>query len=193
MTLRLITGPAAEPLSLAEAKLHLRVDSSDEDALITACIVAARQQAEHITGRSLVTQTWERVLDGFPAAEIELGVPPVQSIASIVYADATGATQTLSSAAYVLDDVRVPGWVLPAAGTSWPATADGINTVRVRFVAGYGNAAAVPEGIKAWMRLHVGALYENREAVITAPGVVSSALAGGFADGLLDPYRVYVI
>lgn len=191
MTLKLITAPSLEPVTLAEAKLHLRVDTADEDALISALITAARQRAEHHLQRSLVTQTWERVLDAFPEAEIELGVPPVQGITSIVYADAQGVTQTISAAAYVLDAVRDPGWVLPASGYAWPATASTVNAVRVRFTSGYGAPSAVPESIKAWIKLHIGALYENREAVVSGNSAASTELAGRFTDGLLDPYRIW--
>lgn len=66
MPLQLISPPAEEPLSLAEAKLHLRVDFSDEDALISALISAARQAAETITARQLVTARWKYILDAFP-------------------------------------------------------------------------------------------------------------------------------
>lgn len=188
MTLQLITAPAAEPVTLAEAKLHLRVDTADEDALIGSLIAAARQRAEHELRRSLVTQTWERVLDAFPGAEIELGMGPVQSVTSILYADAAGITQTLASSAYVLDNVREPGWVLPAAGLAWPETAATVNAVRVRYVAGYGNAATVPSGIKQWMLLQIGAMYENRESV-----AMGSVTPMPFVSGLLDPWRVHVV
>ena len=68
MTLKLITAPAAEPVLLADAKLHLRVDHIADDDLITSLITAAREAAEHLTGRALITQTWERVLGAFPSS-----------------------------------------------------------------------------------------------------------------------------
>jgi uncharacterized phiE125 gp8 family phage protein len=75
MTLKLITDATTEPLTLTQAKRHLKVEHSVDDDDITDAIVTARKKAEHITGRSLTTQTWERVLDAFPESEIELGVP----------------------------------------------------------------------------------------------------------------------
>ena len=82
MALIRIAAPASEPLALADAKAHCRVDHTDDDALITALIVAAREQAEHETGRALVTQTWELVHDAFPEAFV-LRKPPVASVTSI--------------------------------------------------------------------------------------------------------------
>jgi uncharacterized phiE125 gp8 family phage protein len=191
MTLKLITAPAAEPVTLEQAKLHLRVDHSSDDTLITALITAAREGAEHITGRSLITQTWERVLDAFPAVEIELGRPPVASIVSVTYIDGAGTEQTLDAADYTLDSTTPPGWLLPSATLDvWPITDDVANAVRVRFTAGYGaDGTAVPSGITAWMLLRIGTLYKMREEIVA--GVSVADLPGGYAERLLDPYRIW--
>lgn len=184
MTLKLITPPAIEPVTLAEAKAHLRC-GDDEDSLITALIQTAREECEHRTERSLITQTWERVLDFFPPVEIELGRPPVQSIVSITYYDAAGALQTMDSADYSLDVDLKPGWVSPAYGTVWPNTYDMPNAVRVRFLAGYGDTAAdVPATSKAWMLLRIGTLYKHRESTVV--GVPLSTLPSEYVNGLLD-------
>ena len=90
MSLTLIAAPILEPMTLAEAKLHLRVDGTDEDDLITALIVAARRRAEHLLTRALITQTWELTLDEFPAADIQLPKPGVLSIVSVKYLDSAG-------------------------------------------------------------------------------------------------------
>lgn len=187
MSLKLITAPAAEPVTLAEAKLHLRIDVTDEDSYVTALIQAAREHAEHITERALVTQTWELALDAFPAREIKLPRPPLISIVSVTYDDAAGAAQVLSPTLYTPDLYSTPGWLLPAYGTSWPATIAQANAVRVRYVAGYGAAAAVPQGIKNWMLLLLGQLYAER-GMIGAPGVIGSL---PYVDRLLDAYRVW--
>ena len=189
MTLKLITAPAVEPITLAEAKLHLRVDAATEDAMITDMIFAARQAAEGELNRALITQTWERVLDAFPASYLPLGMPPVVSVQSVTYIDPAGATQTLSGGAYTLDSDRDPGWLLPAYGTAWPATRYQANAVRVRFNCGYGGtAAAVPQAIRQWLLVRIGTLYQFREAFVTG-GL--AALPNRFVDGLLDRYRVY--
>lgn len=188
MALIRIVAPAVEPLTLAEAKLHCRVDGSDEDALITALIVAAREQAEHETGRALVTQTWELVHDEFPEAFV-LRRAPIQSVTSLKYLDdATGAEQTLDPADYLLDKDSEPGYVVPAYGKAWPATWPVPNAVRVRYVCGYGLAAAVPVAIKQWMLLAIGTMYAQRETLIVGQ---SASLPDRFWAGLLDPYRLY--
>jgi uncharacterized phiE125 gp8 family phage protein len=190
MTLNLITAPATEPVTLSEAKAQCRVDAADEDALITALITAARQEAEHALGRSLITQTWERVLEIFPPDDkIKLCVPPVASITSIVYIDAAGATQTLSASYYELDAVNDPGLVRLADGYQWPSTADTVGAVKVRFVAGYGNAAAVPQAIKTWLLMRVATLYKFREESVL--GVSVTEVPGRYTDRLLDPFRVW--
>lgn len=188
MTLKLITAPATEPVTLAEAKVHLRCGDG-EDALLGVLIQAAREHAEHQIGRALITQTWERVIDAFPAAEIELGMPPVSSVAQITYTDTAGTEQTMSAADYSLDADTAPGWVLPAVNTEWPDTLDTASAVRVRFVCGYGAASAVPAAIKSWMLLRIGTLYKLREEVVTGKSLAE--IPGGYVDRLLDPYRVW--
>lgn len=186
MALKVITPPAAEPLTLAEAKAHLRVDGIDEDSYITALIVAARQGAESVTGRALMTQTLELAMDAFPDL-ISIPRPPLASITSITYVDEDGVTQTLAPSAYAVNSHAQPAAIAPVYGTAWPATRAQANAVLVRYVAGYATAADVPQEIKQWMLLRIGMLFENRESV--AAGVQFSALP--FVDSLLDPYRVW--
>lgn len=190
MSLREITPPAVEPVLLADAKLHLRVDHSAEDDLITSLITAAREAAEHITGRALITQTLELTIDSFPTGEIRLPRPRLASVTSITYDDAAGAAQVLDPAAYVVNAGSEPGRVLPAASAEWPETYDAPNAVRIRYVAGYGaNGAAVPASIKAWMMLKIAALYKHREMFIT--GTITAELPNRFAEALLDQHVVY--
>jgi uncharacterized phiE125 gp8 family phage protein len=186
MSTKLITAPTSEPVSLVEAKLHLRVTVTDDDALITALIIAAREMAEHETQRSLITQTWEKSLDMFPDA-IEL--PPVASITSVKYLDLDGVEQTLSTVSYTLDNASdsASSWLTPAYGYSWPDTYLDVNAVKVRYIAGWANAAAVPQGIKQWMLLQVGNWYENRESVNI--GNITSKL--NYVNFLLDRYRIW--
>ncbi len=197
MTLKLITDATTEPLTLTQAKRHLKVEHTVDDDDITDAIVAARKTAEHLTGRSLTTQTWERVLDAFPASELELGMPAadtedrVLSIVSVVYIDANGDSQTMDSADYSLDSDTPPGWILPsqALGT-WPATLDTANAVRVRFTTGYSPAADKGRALlRSWMRMQVGNLYKFREAIVA--GVSVAELPSGFHERLLDPYRIW--
>ena len=189
MALKPITAPAALAVTLAEAKAHLHVDASEDDAWITANITAAVSDAEHRLGRALVNQTWELTLDAFPPA-IELPNPPLASVTSVKYIDTAGIEQTLAGSAYTVDTDNEPGMLIPAYGTSWPATRATSNAVRVRYVVGYGiDGTTVPASIKAWILLRVGALYEHRESVLI--GQAMQAAPRDFADGLLDRYKVY--
>jgi len=205
MPLQIINPPTEEPVSLAEAKAHLRVDFSDDDSLITSLIIAARQAAETLTGRQLTTARWKQVLDGFPGPSL-MGVPagrvftlpghailiakvPVQSVVSIDYLDMGSVVQTMAANTYAVDAACEPARITPVFGQIWPIALPQIGAVSVTFDAGYGPAAAVPEGIKAWIKIRVGSLYANREEVVLDRRV--SPL--GFIDSLLDPFRVVTL
>lgn len=206
MGYQLITPPATEPISLTDAKLHLKVDVADDDALITALIVAVRQYAEQETRRSLITQVWKYTFDSFPGAQGgAAGVPwgvehshpsnalvlektPVVSVDTVSYLDMASSAQTLPSTDYVVDVTSPVARITPVFGKVWPIALPQIAACSVQFTAGYGAAGAVPQGLKQWMLLRLGALYENREAVVVGRGVQVSPLT--FVDSLLDPYRV---
>jgi len=188
----LITPPTVEPVSIADMRMQCRVDADDasEDALLAIYITAARMAAEHELQRALINQTWELRIDAFPEAEIRLDKSPAVSVSGVLYVDAAGALQTLSSGAYVLDSNTAPGWLLPADGTNWPATDDVANAVRVQFVAGYGATAdTVPANVRAWILVTAATLYAQREAIDLSGKAV--ALPGRFIDRLLDEHRFY--
>jgi uncharacterized phiE125 gp8 family phage protein len=159
------TAPTEEPLSLVEAKLHLRVTVSTEDALITSLILAARERCEELSARSFVTRTYALYLDGWPCGDsLLLPMPPIQSVTSVTYVDSAGVTQTMPSSDYYL--AASGGRLVLAYGAGWPATAlRGRESVIVRYVAGYGAASVVPAWCKHSMRLLLAHWYMNREEV----------------------------
>jgi uncharacterized phiE125 gp8 family phage protein len=160
------TAPAVEPISLEEAKLHLRVDATSENAYITGLIVAVRRQLESLTGRAFVTQTLDISYPGFPnsGAPLVLPRPPLQSVTSVKYYDEDQVEATLSTDVYQVDALTTPGQLVLKASQSWPSTTlRKANGVIVRQVCGYGLAAAVPQHIKQAMYLGIGDLYANRE------------------------------
>lgn len=183
MTLRLVTGPATMPITLAEAKTHLRVDSTDEDALITAMIASATEHAETFTGRRLIDQTLDYVAEGFPRSGMKIRLPlaPVISVEGVFYSK-DGAETEMDAGAYV---VELIGGTIQA--TTWPAA----DSIRVRFRVGYVDAQSSPPGevpgdIVAAIKLTVGHLYQNRESVAT--GVAVAELPLGI-EALLRPKR----
>ena len=185
-----LSPPSAEPLSLAEAKLHLRVDAdiTEDDGLIAALIVTARQQAEHRTGRALISQQWRLGLDQFPDDSLELPKPKLVSVQSVTYLDSNGTRQTLAGGDYEVITDELVGRIVPAYGKSWPDCRVFPGSVQVSYTCGYGAAVDVPQSIKAWMLLAIGAWYENREA-LTA-GKPAAELPRCFWEGLLDPFWV---
>jgi uncharacterized phiE125 gp8 family phage protein len=143
------------PVSLDEAKDHLRV--------VTSLCLAATDFAEKFQNRTFVKRTRTMVLDAFPTV-IRPPWPPLIS-AVILYVDADGADQTLAAANYRVDAVTEPGRITVAYGLSWPTIRAVTNAITITYLAGYGTAAAVPDDVKAAIKLIVGHLYEHREAM----------------------------
>lgn len=169
--LKLKTDATVEPLSVAELKLHLRVDHATEDTLIESLGKAARRWVERYISRSLVSQTWTMSLDGFPYGGcFKLPRGPHLSVESIKYRDEDSVQQTMSASKYKVDPAgcEEAARVMLADGEEWPDTDLDPNSVEVEFKAGYGTtAASVPDSIKAAMKLLVGHWFENREEVVT--------------------------
>lgn len=138
-----------------------------EDALLTGLIQAAREYAEGRQNRALITQTWELVLDDWPAGDcIEIPLPPLQSVTSIKYKDKTGLENTWDAANYIVDTDSLLGRVVLADNCNWPSNdLYPAGAIRIRFVAGYGLANDVPQTTKQALLLLIGHWYENRETV----------------------------
>ena len=189
LNLTLITAPATEPITASEAKAHLRVTAFTEDSLITALIVAARQFVEEETGRALITQTWERRLDGWPAW-VRLPRPPALAITSVKYVDEDGVEATLANTAYALYTGTDPAHLVFDTDELPTVTLADYEGVRIRYTAGYGAAAAVPQAIKQAMYLLIGHWYLNREAVAATGQRASMSEVPMAVEALLAPYRL---
>jgi len=186
-----------EPVSLATARLHLRLDtegsppSNPDDALVTALITVAREAVENFTELTVAVNDFQMKLDYFPTAEINLGTWPVNSITSVTYVDANGATQTISSADYALDTFSKPAQINLAYGKTWPMVRNQPNAVTVTFEAGYtGDTSPVsnemPKALKQAMLLTITDLYENRGAL----GSKQNYEIPVMAQYLMAPYRI---
>jgi len=152
------------PVTLDEMKDHLRVVTNDEDDYITGLCLAATDYVEKFQDRTFITRVRTMVLDSFPTIIRPPGAPLI-SVTSIVYVDLDGVSQTLASTDYRVDAITEPGRITVGYELSWPDTRDITNAITITYIAGYGNAAAVPDSTKAAIKLLVAHLYEHREAV----------------------------
>jgi uncharacterized phiE125 gp8 family phage protein len=185
-----LTEPASEPVSLAELKLSQRVDGTEEDALLTALIVAARQLCEARIRRSVVATNWRLTLSAFPThgggsgAAITLPMPPAASVSTVKYRDDAGALITMPEADYSVIDLGDMTLIEPASGY-WPTTKASAGAVLIEYVSGYA-VGACPESIRRWIILAAGDMYANRER-----STERATLPAQFADGLLDQYYTW--
>lgn len=187
MSLTLLTPPSVEPVTLAEAKLHLRVDTDDDDALIARLIAAARRAAELYSGRAFIAQTWQLALDAWPTnatRALVLPKPPLIEVTQVQTFDRDGAATTLDPGVYVVDaGGEGPARIVLRETTVLPSPLREANGIAVTFDAGYGeNASDVPDGIKTAILSLVAHLYESRGDAETPPP--TQAIAA------LAPYRV---
>ena len=187
MALVLTSAPAAEPISLAEAKAHLRIDADDEDALIEQLIVAARMFVERSLGLALITQGWSYFLDFWPRSScVTLPIAPVQAVSAVILHDGAGGSTTLDADDYAVDVLSQPARLV-LNGATPPVVARALNAFEIAFTAGYGDAASdVPAPIRQALNLLVAHWFERREPVVLGVGAteVPSTVAG-----LLLPYR----
>ncbi|MEL7027677.1 MAG: head-tail connector protein [Pseudomonadota bacterium] len=184
MALKLVTPPGVEPVSLAEAKAHARIDHADEDTYVSGLIVAARRLAEARTGRSFISQTWRLTLDAFPPGdEICLARGPVQSVAYVKTFDADDIESILDPARYVVDGESRPPRIVRKPELSWPFVGRAAEGVEIQYVAGYGAAASdVPEELRQAILMLTAHFYEQREILsenrlYEAPGAIDALLA----------------
>ncbi len=194
-------APAGEPLTTDEAREHVKRTSpvaDFEERQFLRLIAAARRYVETRLQRQLVTATWElqlehwsmrecsvtdahRVMQPYEAVEIQLRRLPVQSLGTITYVDTAGVTQNLAGSDYQVDLRGEPVRLWPAAGKCWPAARYQLGAITIPFVAGYGNAAAVPEGIKEYMLQRVAWCWTHR-------GDDDGAKMPEYLEGLLDEF-----
>ena len=186
MTIAEQLPPAVEPVTLAEAKAHLRLDAADEDALVLALIRAAREYLEAATGLCLIARPLRLYLDDWPETRV-IGIArgPVQTIETVTVYDLAGLPVEADLAGYVLDGAARPArLVLPQR----PETARAVNGIEIDFTAGFGESGAdVPDGLKRALLLHVAAMFELRGML--APADQPGTVPAGY-DRLVAPYRL---
>lgn len=195
----LVTPPASEPVAVADVKTFLRIDGNEDDAVLTILIASARRMSEAYTKRAFITQTWRLTMDRFADRDvdappgyhiaptphlvdgsqtIQLSRQPIQAINSIKTTNSANVATTALGSIYTLDTAS--GRILLNDGYSWPTSLRDEAGVAVEFVAGWENAAAVPEPIKQGIIQHVAASYTNKVCADMPEGVKA----------LYDEYRL---
>ena len=167
MTIAELLPPAVEPVTLAEAKAHLRLDAADEDALLSALVRVAREHLEAATGLCLITRPLRLYLDDWPETRvIQIARGPVQAIESVTLYDAGGEEVSWPVEGHVLDRQARPARLLMKRGEG---VARAINGIEIDFSAGFGESGAeVPDVLKRAMLMHVAQMFAFRGAVATA-------------------------
>jgi hypothetical protein len=205
-SLTLVTGPAAEPVILDEAKAWLRIDGTDSDAQIAALITASVQLCQEWLRRSLISQTWKLTLDLAPSSldaflgdgvydmpvsalcgglpqSVELPKGPVQSITSVTTYDLTDTSSTLAPTNYRVDSSG--DRMVLTYGASWPSNLRAKAAAEINYVTGYGaTSTSVPQPIKTGILMQVARMYEQRGQCEDPDGVAPGARQ------LWNPYRI---
>lgn len=185
MSAMLLTPPAAEPWTIAEAKAFLRVGTSDDDAVIGALIAAARGQIEALTRSALITQTWRVTLDEWPRdGRIRLRIGPLHDVIAARLRDDSGNATVLDEQRFITGAesgiIHAPSWSLPAP----PRSRGGIE---LDVIAGFGDSAsAVPDVLRHAVRTLVAHWYDNR-GLAAIGGTV--ALLPGSVNAMIASYR----
>lgn len=189
MSLTLVTAPTREPLSLQEAKDHLRLDIDNDDRLILSLIKAAREWVEGQTKRALISQVWDQQIDGnwpwkFGCPRIDLEKNPVISVDSITYVDGTSPNPTLAATKYTSVLRNHYSFIVPAYGVDWPTVRSVPSAITVRFTAGY---TTVPQPLIQAITLLVAHWYERREVIEQSQRSINEIPYG--VEALISPYR----
>jgi uncharacterized phiE125 gp8 family phage protein len=187
MGVKVITPPTVEPVTLAEAKLALRVDSSDLDVQIARNISAVRAELEHYFKRTIAPTTYQLTLEEWPTGDIHLPLPPVTSVTSVQYVDMAGITQTWAGSNWALDDTSVVEHYLRRAyGVSYPEARQQWNAITISYVAGW-SAAACPPAIKDMILAYVGTRLKYAESDSDKP-----AMTHEFVSQMCGEWRIHV-
>jgi len=178
--IQLVTAPTAEPISVADAKRHLRIEHSDDDLLIKRLIETAIAMVDvtGVLGKAMITQTWSECYGQYPS-EITLSLGPVQSVSAIKYYDTNNVLQTDTLSNYFVLGTSGRTTIRPKSGFNWPITFTRDDAIKIEYVIGYGDTFRdVPSTVRHALFMLVAHYYENRENELVGTG--SKTLPFGF-------------
>lgn len=187
MALVLTSGPASEPVTVQEAKAHLRIDGTAEDVLIASLILTSRLHIEAALDLALINQGWTLRLDQWPGSTmVEIPMSPLQAIAAVRVKTASGVAAAVPATSYLIDIAsKPPRLVWNNAVPPQPGLAAG--GIEIDFTAGFGTApSSVPAPLKHAVLLLVAHWYEHRDAVEI--GAASARIPEVVSD-LIQPFR----
>jgi len=158
-TLNRTAGPSAEPVTLAEARDHCEIISTDtvHDTKLGRFIGAARELVERETELVLMTQTYTVSVNAFQPY-FHVPVRPIQSVSSITYYDADDTQQTVTSTIYGLDATRQQVYL--EYNQTWPTYTSRRNGIVITLVCGFGAADNIPNVLKQAILLKVGEWFD---------------------------------
>lgn len=172
MTAELLIAPTTTPVSVADIKDHLKLDSADtsEDTLLQYYLEAAVEQCQNFARRKFMKQTWRVLFDHWPHVQLFHGFSPALAFTSVKYLDEQGVEKTLGASLYSTDLISTTPRI-SFFGSTPGLSANALNRVRVEMVCGYADGdeavqkAAVPDRVKAAILLQAARLYQSREDV----------------------------
>lgn len=187
MALVLTSGPAAEPVTVSEAKAHLRIDGASEDVLIASLILTSRLHVEAALGLALIDQTWMLVLDRWPVdGSVEIPIAPLQAVTAVRVRDAAGVASVAPPTSYLVDIASKPPrlvWNNTAPVTPGQA----VNGIEIDLSVGFGaTASSVPAPLKHAVLMLTAHWYEHRDPVEI--GSTAARIPDAVSD-LIQPFR----
>ena len=188
-TYQVTTAASTYPVSLTEAKSHLKVDTTADDTYITSIIKAATQLSEEYTNRFFIDTVIEQTCSSFADLQT-LFKSKVSAVAHVKFYDSDNSLQTLSATVYDTQLNYEPSQIQLADNQSFPSITTRNDAVVARYTVGYGAASDVPEIIKQAILLTIGNFYQNRASVIT--GKTATELPQN-VKWLLDTYKVQIV
>jgi hypothetical protein len=201
-----VTEPSIEPISVIEARDHLRLDDDVDETLVYSLILAARQWGENYTGRSFISRTMQMYLDGFSELDsplwegtrtgihitnyqnyIEIAGAPVSAVSSIKYYNDADAVSTWATSNYYVDIISEPQRIVLRDSGTFPTNLRAANGLEINYTSGYGtNRTDVPEAIRVALMQYMTFMYEHRGDFERFPPPKPPAIL----KQLLDPYKI---